>query len=423
MKNYNNQWPKTLILSMKSKHLRRLIIFGSFVLTGLMIVQIYWFRKAFDAREHEVDHRVQVALMRVADSVSTGAQVRQLSSNFYFVTTETQLNSDAIDRLVKTEFEKRNLLLDYELGVYNAEDDTLLYGQYVEATRKTLFEQKAISGKKDAALKNFAVYFPQKKTYLVAQLDVWIFSTAALLLMMCFFAWAIATLLRERKFAELKSDFINNMTHEFKTPVTNIGIATEILKKKLPEVAGLGVYLDILEKENEKLKNKIEKILLGATLDRKPSLERIDIHQIITDCAASFQLKVRERDGTLQLRLDAENRIILGDRELLSQAINNVIDNAEKYSPGRPYIVVSTSDNNRAIDIDIRDKGMGVPDDLHSKVFEKFFRAQNGNIHNVKGFGLGLNYVRRVIQSHRGKVSLFSKMNAGTDVKITLPSV
>lgn len=409
---------------MKSKHLRRLIIFGSFVLTGLMIVQLYWFRKAFDAQEREVDHRVQVALIRVADSVSKGAEVKQLSSNFYFVTTETQLNSDAIDRLVKTEFLKRNLLLDYELGVYNAEDDTLLYGQYVEATRKTLFDQKAVRGEQKAALKNFAVYLPEKETYLVAQLDIWIFSTAALLLMMCFFAWAIATLLRERKFAELKSDFINNMTHEFKTPVTNIGIAAEVLKKKLPEGAGLDIYLEILQRENEKLRTKIEKVLLGSSLDqKKPSLERIDIHQLIADCAESFQLKVRERNGTLQLQLDATNSFILGDRDLLSQAINNVIDNAEKYSPNRPHIVVSTSDNDRTIEIDICDSGPGVPEELRSRVFEKFFRGQHGNIHNVKGFGLGLNFVKSVIQSHRGKVRLFSKMDAGTEVRIILPRV
>src|SRR5690606_37634705 len=125
---------------MKTKHLRRLIILGTIVMTGLMIVQIYWFQRAFDMEARQLDHRVRIALMRVADSVSSGAEVKRLSSNFYFIAAEAQLDNHAIDNLLKSELTKRNLLLDYELGVYNAEDDTLVYGHYVEATKKTKFE-------------------------------------------------------------------------------------------------------------------------------------------------------------------------------------------------------------------------------------------------------------------------------------------
>lgn len=408
---------------MKNTHLRLLILFGTMVLTGLFIVQIYWFQRAFNAGAQQFDHSVQVALMRVADSVSAHAEVRKLSTNFYFVAAESNFSSDAVEDLLQSEFTKRNLLLEYELGVYNAEDDTLVYGQYVEATRKHELQQEILNKNQGESIKNFAVYFPKKESYVIAQLDVWIFSTVALLLMMCFFAYAIATLLRERKFAEMKSDFLDNMAHEFKTPVTNIGITGEIIRKKVPEGAGVHVYVDILLKENEKLRNKIEQVLLGSSIDQKskPALDRLDIHQLISECAQVFQLKIQERNGLLQLDLKAKSAFILGDRELLAQAINNVIDNAEKYSPNEPHIIVKTIDNEEAIEVRIADKGVGIPEKLSRKVFEKFFRVKRGDIHNVKGFGLGLSFVRHVIQSHRGKVRLFSSGNEGTEVKIILP--
>jgi two-component system phosphate regulon sensor histidine kinase PhoR len=410
---------------MKNKHLRFVILLGTVALTGVFLVQMYWFQKAFNVAEKQFDHSVQIAIMNVADSVSAKGQVRKLSSNFFFVIAESNLNNETVDTLLKNELLKRSLMLDYEVGVYNAEDDTLVYGQYVEATKKHFLRKESSDRHLSSAEKNFVVYFPGKESYLVAQLDIWVFSTVVLLLMMLFFAYAIATLLRERKFSELKNDFISNMTHEFKTPVTNIGITGEIIKRKVPDDAGVNVYVDILLQENEKLRQKIDEILLGASVDylKKPSLERLDIHQLVTACTGAFQLKVEERQGKLQLALQATSTFILGDRELLTHAINNVIDNAEKYSPRYPQIVVKTRDHEDGIEIDIVDEGIGIPKEMHQMVFQKFFRVQKGNVHNVKGFGLGLDFVRNVVRSHRGKVSLFSELNQGTEVKIVLPKV
>jgi two-component system phosphate regulon sensor histidine kinase PhoR len=408
---------------MKNKHLRLIILLGTLVLTGVFLVQMYWFQKAFSVAEKQFDHTVQIAIMKVADSVSPKGEVRKLSSNFFFAVTESNLKNETLDTLLKNELLKRSLMLDYELGIYNADDDTLVYGQYVEATKKYFLNKESSDRDIGSFEKNFVVYFPEKESYLVAQLDIWVFSTVVLLLMMLFFAYAMATLLRERKFSDLKNDFINNMTHEFKTPVTNIGITGEIIKRKVPDDAGVNVYVDILLRENEKLRQKIDEVLLGASMDylKKPALERLDIHQVITACAGAFLLKVEERQGKLQLALQAKSTFILGDRELLTHAINNVIDNAEKYSPHHPQIVVKTRDHEDGIEIDIVDEGIGIPKEMHQMVFQKFFRVQKGNVHNVKGFGLGLDFVRNVVRSHQGKVSLFSELNKGTEVKIVLP--
>jgi two-component system, OmpR family, phosphate regulon sensor histidine kinase PhoR len=406
---------------MKNKHLRIIIVFGSFVIACLMVLQYYWFRKAFDVSEKQFDHSVQVALKKVADSVSRNAGVRKLSSNFFFVETNSGLNSETVDTLLSAEFLKRGLKVDYEVGVYRADDDTLVYGNYVPSTRESAPGRGHLDNGEHIE-KNFAVYFPGKRSYLAAQMDVWIFSSGILVLMMGFFSYAIVSLLRERKFSELKNDFINNMTHEFKTPVTNIQIAAEILKAKTDE--NTRIYVDILLKENRKLRDKIDRVLLGASSDYqlRPAFETVDVHRLIADCAETFQLKIRERSGQIQLQFQAKSALVLADRELLTQAINNVIDNAEKYSPRAPRILVRTRDAGNGIEIDIVDSGIGIEPKMVKRVFDKFFRATDGNVHNVKGFGLGLSFVRSVIHSHRGNVRLLSELNMGTEVKIYLPA-
>jgi two-component system, OmpR family, phosphate regulon sensor histidine kinase PhoR len=415
---------KVLILSMKNIHLARIILFGTVVLACLMIVQLYWFNRAFDVAERQFDHSVQIALKKVADSVSSEAEVKKLSSNFFFVSTTAELNSEEIGSMLEKEFVLRSVNIDYELGVYNAEDDTLVYGKYVDASGKKWLDTKFSShADQRSSDKNFAVYFPSKKSFLVGQLGIWIFSTILLLLMMLFFAFAISSLLRERRFAELKTDFINNMTHEFKTPVTNINIAAEILKNKMAGQDANNVYIDILLKENEKLRQKIDTVLLGSSSEYQSvfNLAQMDIHQLIKECAETFQMKVEERKGNIQLEFQAKSSLILGDRELLAHAITNVIDNAEKYSPTSPDILVRTRDHDKVIEIDIVDRGIGIPPGLTTKVFDKFFRVKTGDVHNVKGFGLGLNFVRNVIKSHKGHISLSSELNSGTQVTIFLP--
>jgi two-component system phosphate regulon sensor histidine kinase PhoR len=229
--------------------------------------------------------------------------------------------------------------------------------------------------------------------------------------------------LQERKFSELKNDFINNMTHEFKTPVTNIGIAAEILKKKTQDDSQ--PYVDILVKENEKLRKKIDQVLLGASVDqfKHPALEQLDLHQLILDCAEAFQFKVNQRNGAMQLELNASDSRIIGDRELLSLAVSNLIDNAEKYATQNPKILVRTQDQGNGIEIRIVDNGIGISSSMTKKVFEKFFRVPSGNVHNAKGFGLGLNFVKQVIRTHKGRVDLMSELNQGTEVRIVLPKL
>lgn len=408
---------------MKNRHLRIVIVWGTVVLSCLIVVQIYWFTKAFNVAEKQFDHSVQMALKKVADTMSMNPNIKKLSSSFFFVDTRSVLDDAELNHQLKKEFEIRDLGISYEVGIYRADDDTLVHGNYIEATQKKLLSEDAGQFRSYSGQKNFAVYFPQKKSYLAAQLDIWIFSTVMLLLMMGFFAYAIVSLLREKRFAELKNDFVNNMTHEFKTPVTNISIAAEILRQKYGDKEEANVYLNILLKENEKLRQKIEQVLTGSKMEyqKRPAFAAMDVHELIKDCAEAFQLKIQERNGNMNLELNAQSQYIVGDREMLAQALNNIIDNAEKYSPRQPQITVRTIDNGKDIEIVVMDKGIGISNNTKARVFEKFFRVPTGNVHSVKGFGLGLSFVKSVIRKHRGYIRLFSVLNQGTEVRIVLP--
>ena len=408
---------------MKNRHLRNILIWGTFILTCMVAIQVYWFTRAFDVAEKQFDHRVQMALRRVADSISSRPEIKKLSSDFFYVDTRASLQNERLDSLLRKEFAFRNVNTVYELGIYKAADDTILYGNYIQGLKSRSLPQAESAVGGYGGEKNFAVYFPNRKSYIAAQLTIWIFSTFMLLLMAGFFAYAIASLLRERRFAELKNDFINNMTHEFKTPVTNINIAAEILRQKFGNQHGSQIYLDILLKENEKLRLKIDQVLLGATIEqrKRPAFTAVDVHDLIKECADAFFLRIHERHGVLNLELNSENQLIMGDREMLAQAINNIIDNSEKYSLHPPYITVTTRDRGNDIEIIISDKGIGIEEKATTKIFDKFFRVSTGNVHRVKGFGLGLSFVKSAVRIHRGYIRLFSKLNQGTEVMISLP--
>ncbi len=330
-----------------------------------------------------------------------------------------------VEQCIQREFSLRNLNLEYELGVYRADEDTLVYGNYIQSTKAKLIEKEIREGRySHFPLQNFAVYFPHKTSYLAAEMDIWIISTLALILMIIFFAWAIYSLLKEKRYADIKNDFINNITHEFKTPVTNISLASEMLRKRHQNSTEDVVYFKILEKENEKLRNKIDQLLSAAAYE-KPTPSKftvVDLKDILLESAETFQLKLKERGGTIRVDMDNAEHTLYGDRQLLQQAFSNIIDNAEKYSPHKPQIHIKSQKMDHGLLLSFVDSGIGIPQKWHKRIFEKFFRYQEGNIHNVKGFGLGLNFVKNVIKAHRGKISLNSAVDQGTEIKIFLPT-
>ena len=247
-----------------------------------------------------------------------------------------------------------------------------------------------------------------------------------LLIVILAFAYTVITINKQKKLSALKNDFINNLTHEFKTPIFSISLASGLLRKsdEVRESERLTRYAELIDNEGQRLKSQVDKILQMALIDSgnfKLDKKPVDLHELIKKVAGSFELIVHERSGTLDLNLDARKSVIVADETHLNNIVYNLLDNAVKYTEDEPEITVTTVDSEKGVTIKIKDDGIGMGEEVQKFVFDKFYRAGSGDLHNVKGFGLGLSYVKSVIEAHKGKIGINSKKNKGSEFSIFLP--
>jgi two-component system phosphate regulon sensor histidine kinase PhoR len=240
------------------------------------------------------------------------------------------------------------------------------------------------------------------------------------------FALSLYFLIRQKKISEMKSDFINNMTHEFKTPIATISLAADTIinPKVIRDEGTIRHFIGMIKKENSRMNKQVETILQIASLDKKEiefNFETTSLHSIIERAVETIGIQVHQRQGTIKLNLNASQNIIYGDNEHLTNLVHNLLDNAIKYSPEAPEITVTTKDGENGIVLSVEDKGIGMSKSVQSKIFERFYRQSSGNVHDIKGFGLGLNYVRAIIDSHKGTVTVFSEPGKGSKFEIFLP--
>lgn len=276
--------------------------------------------------------------------------------------------------------------------------------------------------------KYLAVHFTNQSGYLLNTMWMMLSVSALLICIIIFcFYYTVATILKQKKLSEIKNDFINNMTHEFKTPISTISLACEVLSDKSvdksPERAGN--YIKVINEENKRLSLLVENVLQTAILDKgefKLKIEEVDVHVVIQQVINNIQLQVDKREGKISTDFKSEKNLINGDRVHLSNIIYNLIDNALKYSEENPEIYIITSDFLTDICIRVKDNGIGISKENQKRIFDKLYRVPTGNIHNVKGFGLGLSYVKAIVEKHNGSISVESEPEKGSEFIITLPS-
>lgn len=338
---------------------------------------------------------------------------------------------DKLDTLIKKELFNKGISIDYEFLVKLANKDSVLY-QNVSNNKAqllpknvyqyTLFTEDII---RDPGI--LYVYFPEKNNLIMENMFVSMASSVGLLLILIFiFAYTIYAIIRQKKLSEMKNDFINNMTHEFKTPVATIMIASEALKD--PEVVEdknrISRLAGIIYDENVRLGNHIERVLSVARLDKKEiqlDYNPVKVNDLILAVVDSMDLQLKKRDAEIKLDLTAINDVVLGDELHLSNVIYNLIDNANKYSKDAPKITISTKSNTENLAIEISDEGIGMTKEETKRIFDQFYRVPTGNLHDVKGFGLGLNYVQDIVHQMDGTIKVNSERDKGTTFLVTLP--
>jgi len=272
-----------------------------------------------------------------------------------------------------------------------------------------------------------SVIFPERTNYVLGSM-LWILGGSMLfsLFILATFALSLYFIIRQKKISEMKSDFINNMTHEFKTPIATISLAADTItnSKVINDEVSIRHFIGMIKKENSRMNKKVETILQIASLDKKEiefKFENVSLHTIIEHAFETIEIQVHQKNGRIDLNLKAEEPIIYGDFEHLTNLVSNLLDNAIKYSPELPEVTVNTVNCEKGVILSVEDKGIGMTKTVQSKIFERFYRQSSGNVHDVKGFGLGLNYSRSIIEAHKGHINVFSEPGKGSRFEIFLP--
>lgn len=342
-------------------------------------------------------------------------------------TIEDRIDARALDSLLKKSMSERGIHTPFEYAVFDhmsrfvmgSNDDISASGYEYSAQ---LFPNDIVQA--PAFLK---ITLPRSGSYLMKSMWVMLFvSLAFMLAIIATFFQTVSTIIRQKKDSAIKNDFINNMTHELKTPISTISLACEALKdpglSKMETVKSR--YVNMIGEENKRLGLLVEEVLQSAVLDTgdfKLKLETMDLHQLIKEAVEKFQIQVKERNGQLNLDLQATEHMVMADRTHFTNVVYNLLDNANKYSRESPVITVCTRNVGDKVELAVSDRGIGISAENLKKVFDRLYRVPTGNLHNVKGFGLGLSYVRVISERHGGKVTAKSQPGKGSTFIIELP--
>ncbi|MFK7934578.1 MAG: sensor histidine kinase [Saprospiraceae bacterium] len=419
---------------MKNSIIAQVVILGTFAIIGIIGIQTYWLKTTWNVKQQEFHDKVNIALLNVGKTfekmgkpLPTYDLIERVSSNYYVVNVNDIINANILEYLLTKELEAVGLTDDFEYGIYDCANGKMVYGNYVgyqadeeDLPPETKAEQLPTY---DKYIYYFGVRFPNRTGQILNLMPLTVVFSIILLVTIIFFTYSIFVILRQKQLSEMQKDFINNMTHEFKTPISTMKISADVFLKneKIQADPRLSRYARIIKEQNNRLNDQVEKVLQLARIERdnfKLKKETLDLHEILEKTLNGVRLKANEKGGNVMISLFANDSIVKADRLHLTNILHNLFDNALKYTNAAPCIRVQTKERNKKIELEISDNGIGIEEEQLPKVFNKFYRVPTGNVHDVKGFGLGLFYVKNICTAHGWEVKLESKIGQGTTVKI-----
>lgn len=340
-----------------------------------------------------------------------------------------RVSKQEIELLLDRELKNRGMDIEYEYGIYSRGLPTKVKSRKFKFAESTIYEAPIFKDSEGETNFSLLINFPKKKRFLISSIMGMAFlSLLFILVIVASYSGAIYQLIRQKQISEIKSDFINNMTHEFKTPIATINLAVEAIKN--PKIIGdkekVQRYLGMIRDENKRMHAQVENVLRISKLEKNQldiSKDRVDLHDIIQDAIAHVELIITDRGGSIEAHLDAPRSEVLANEMHFTNVVVNILDNAIKYSPEAPQVNVSTEVAKNFIILKIQDHGAGMSRAVLKKVFEKFYREHTGDLHNVKGHGLGLAYVKNIVEDHQGEVYAESEKGKGSTFYIKLPLI
>lgn len=343
-----------------------------------------------------------------------------------------QLDPAYLDSLLRSEFSQKGITASYAFGVFSWNDhpeilETTCEG-YLNDLIETGFQSQLYAGASPEDAYYLRVFFPHQKRYLLQTMWVMLSISAVLMLSIMFaFLYTITTIFRQKKISDIKNDFINNMTHELKTPISTIGLACEALSDPSMRSSEqqLKTFVGMINEENKRLGVLVENVLRSAVLDRgeiKVNRDQVNMHDVIATVVRNLAIQVKKKGGSIKTEFKAFNPIVHGDRIHLTNLVYNMVDNAIKYSNAGLEVLIQTEDTPNGILMRFVDNGIGISKENQKKIFDKLFRVPTGNVHDVRGFGLGLSYVKAIVEKHHGRIHVESELNKGSTFTIELPA-
>lgn len=403
---------------------------------GIIFIQMSWIKNAIDLRKKQHEQDITNAVSRIKEQFYSnyftyiGQYPSDEKSKDFMLNrfTTSFLSAEEVDRLIDQSIKRSGIKEKYEYIIVDIFQNPL----FVSSNYKDEFSATAIkirlTSENSPYKETLLLHFNDESNYIIRTLG-WIIAASILftIIIISAFALTVRTMFNQKKLSEIKSDFINNMTHELKTPLATISLAIDALvnEKVIHDTDKIKYYSSMIKDENRRMNKQVEKILQAARIERQEvnlNKQTLDAHEIIQKVTDNLALQVLERQGLLTLKLAAKKHVIEADDVHFSNIIFNLLDNAIKYSKEEPNIQVETLNVSNMLAIRIKDNGIGMNKETQNRIFEKFYRAHTGNLHDVKGFGLGLSYVKAMVEAHGGKIKVESSLGKGSTFSVYFPT-
>lgn len=422
---------------MKNATIRLIFVLAVLSCAGIIATQTYWVQRAYVLEEKEFNLNVNTSLRNVAMKIWEMKRVQplvfnvvdQVSPDYFIVQINDHIESVVLEHFLRVEFEKRNIITDFEYGLYDCMHDTVMSYHYVQMSGSNeTFDPVMNFPPLTRENYYFGVYFPHRNKYLTSQLSIWILSSLVLLCVLVFLGYVVFVILRQKRLSEVQKDFVNNMTHEFKTPLATIQLSAEVLKNPdiIKKPQRLLNYATIIDNEASQLALQVERVLQMAHAEKgeiQLRKEQIVWQDLLRDVSNNFEHMLLKNEAKIHLDMPEQAIVFSGDKLHLKNAVSNLIDNALKYAAENPEITIRLKESHKEIRVEVSDNGIGI-DKAHQKMlFRRFYRVPTGNIHDVKGFGLGLNYVRIIARAHGGEAICNSKVGKGSIFSLIFPKI
>lgn len=444
---------------MKRFRINAVIILGVLSLSSILLVQLLWVRKTIEIQStstaiqqksdslnlKEFSEQTNLALRNVLNVISNAIEdssehygaIKQLNVNQFKVDIIQELDPYYLETLLKKALYNQNIHEDFTFGIYDCFTNQLTFSKLYKFNDDSLYTlvNNNIIGLDSARLKlkndghYFTVFFPNVQNKLPQNtvfLSPWIYISTIVFLVLIFFGFSLATIIKQKRLSEVITDFINNMTHELKTPIATISLSSEMIMRLETDddLEKAKKYAGIIFKENKRLETQVERVLNISTLDTENTTlnkKSLDFHELLVEVKDTFDFNQLANGGKILIENNASVFTIQADPIHITNVVYNLLDNAVKYCTTKPFISITTKNERNYLVIEIKDNGIGIRKEDLKMIFDKFYRVSTGNIHDIKGFGLGLFYVKLIINEHNGSIDVKSKLGEGSTFTIKLP--